>query len=101
MQPNSEIQYAEAKKRVKQIKGFYIHLLVYVAVNIFIFVNNANELPAGESLLQWKTLATPFFWGIGLLAHASSVFLPNFLLGKEWEQRKIKELMEQEKKKFQ
>lgn len=101
MEATNEIQYTEAKKRVKQIKGFYTHLIVYVIVNIFIFVANVKDLPTGENLLQWKNLATPFFWGIGLLGHVANVFLPNFLLGKEWEQRKINELMEQEKKKYQ
>jgi hypothetical protein len=33
-------------------------------------------------------------WGIGLFAHGLSVFLPNFILGKNWEEKKIRELME-------
>ena len=31
-----EREYIAAKKKVKKIKGFYIHFLVYVLVNIFI-----------------------------------------------------------------
>ena len=31
-----EQQYLNAKKRVKEIKGFYSHLLIYVLINIFI-----------------------------------------------------------------
>ena len=38
-----------------------------------------------------------FFWGIGLLAHGLSTFLPYFILGKDWEERKIKELMDKER----
>lgn len=101
MENNNEIQYAEAKKQVKRIKGFYTHLTIYIVINIFVFIVNAREIPEGESLLQWRTLMTPFFWGIGLLVHGINVFLPNIILGKNWEERKIKELMEQEKRKFQ
>ncbi|RZJ51219.1 MAG: 2TM domain-containing protein, partial [Chryseobacterium sp.] len=39
----------------------------------------------------------PFFWGIGLAAHALSVFLPTFVLGRDWEEKKIKELMDKNK----
>ena len=31
-----EQQYLNAKKRVKEIKGFYSHFLIYVIINIFI-----------------------------------------------------------------
>ena len=32
----SEDRFIRAKKRVKKIKGFYIHLIVYVLVNLFL-----------------------------------------------------------------
>ena len=31
-----EQNYIRAKKRVKEIKGFYIHLMVYIIINIMI-----------------------------------------------------------------
>ena len=31
-----EQNYIRAKKRVKEIKGFYIHLMVYIVINIMI-----------------------------------------------------------------
>ena len=30
------IKYLKAKKRVEKIKGFYIHLIVYIVVNLFL-----------------------------------------------------------------
>jgi len=32
-----EIKYQKAKERVEAIKGFYIHLTVYVVVNLILF----------------------------------------------------------------
>jgi hypothetical protein len=98
MQNQDEIRYKEAAKRVKKIKGFYSHLMVYVVINIMIFIINAQGINEGESYFQWRTLTTPFFWGIGLVAHGLSVFLPSMILGNNWEERKIKELMDKEKK---
>lgn len=95
MENLDEIRYREARKRVKKIKGFYTHLTVFVVINTVILIANYQELPAGESL-RWQHFSVVFFWGIGLMGHALSVFLPSFLLGKDWEERKIKQLMEQD-----
>ncbi|WP_428225435.1 2TM domain-containing protein [Flavobacterium sp.] len=92
-----EARYYEAYKRVKKIKGFYTHLFVYVIINIMIIIVNIQQLDAGESYFQWHNFYTAFFWGIGLLTHALSVFLPNFILGSNWEERKIQELMDKQK----
>jgi len=87
-----------AKKRVKKIKGFYSHALVYVVINLMIVVINVQNLGPGESYFQYENFFTLFFWGIGLAVHGLSVFLPNFILGKNWEERKIKAIMERDKK---
>ncbi len=97
MNTQNEIKYQEALKRVKKLKGFYTHSIVYIFINILIFFLNVENLEQGESYFQFKNFMTAFFWGIGLLAHALSTFLPYFILGKDWEERKIKELMEKEK----
>lgn len=91
------IKYLEAKKRVKKIKGFYSHLTIYVLVNLMIVFINFQDLKPGESYFQYKNFITLFFWGIGLLAHGLSVFLPHFVLGRDWEERKIRALMDKNK----
>ena len=94
-------RYERAAKRVKRIKGFYTHAVVYVVVNLMIVIVNIQNLDAGESYFQWQNFTTLGFWGIGLLAHGLSVFMPSIILGKNWEERKIKELMDNEKKPWQ
>ena len=101
MENLDEIRYQEALKKVNKIKGFYTHLIVYVVINAMIVIVNIQELDPGESYFQWHNFFTLGFWGIGLLAHAASVFLPSALLGKEWEEKKIKQLMEQDKNKWE
>lgn len=101
MNAQEEIKYQEALKRVRKIKGFYSHLLVYIVVNIMIIVVNIQNLDPGESYFQYKNFFTAFFWGIGLVAHGFSVFVPQWFLGSNWEERKIRELMEKDKKKWE
>ncbi|MDI5897323.1 2TM domain-containing protein [Flavobacterium yafengii] len=92
-----KLQYQQALVRVKKIKGFYTHLVVYVVVNLMIMILNIQDLDKGESYFQWRNFTTLFFWGIGLISHALSTFMPNFIFGKNWEDKKIKEFMEKEK----
>lgn len=92
-----KLQYESAQKRVKKIKGFYTHFLVYIVINIGIIFLNISQLKQGESYFKPENFFTAFFWGIGLLAHALSVFLPNIVMGAKWEERKIREFMEKEK----
>jgi hypothetical protein len=97
MENLDQIKYDQALQRVKRIKGFYSHLLVYVLINTAIVIVNYQSLDANESFFTLKVFSTPLFWGIGLLAHGLSVFMPTILLGNEWEEKKIKELMEKQK----
>lgn len=94
---SDQIRYEEAVKRVKKIKGFYTHAVVYVFINIILVIVNIQNLEPGESYFQFKNFMTAFFWGIGLSSHALATFVPYFILGKDWEERKIKELMEKER----
>ena len=77
---SEQIRYEEALKRVKKIKGFYTHALVYLVINSMIVILNIQNLNEGESYFQFKNFLTAFFWGIGLLAHAMGTFIPYFIL---------------------
>lgn len=90
-----EEAYLRAQKKVKALLGFYWHLASYIIVNIFIIVLIVSN---GGKLFSFGTFATAFFWGIGIFFHFIGVFGPDFLFGKNWEERKIKEIMDKENK---
>ena len=97
-----EQSYLVAKKRVKAIKGFYIHFIVYVLVNLFLsgvifygLAINGND-SFTEAISNFGLYSTWIFWGIGLFFHWLGVFGVQSLISKNWEEKKIKELMEKE-----
>lgn len=90
-----------AKKRVKDIKGFYIHLIVYLFVNIAIISVNTNFRQLQENGFDISDFFTAFFWGIGLAAHWASVFGPGIFLGEKWEEKKIKEIMDKDRERME
>ncbi len=88
---DEKTRYENARKRVEQIKGFYIHLITYTFVNAFLVV--INLLTSSEYLWFIWPLAG---WSIGLLIHAISVY--GGFWGQSWEERKIKEIMERDRR---
>jgi hypothetical protein len=86
-----EIKYQKAKERVEALKGFYIHLTVYVVVNLILF--SINMIVSPDSLwFIWPLMG----WGVGVVIHALSAFGFGPGFGADWEARKIRELMEKE-----
>lgn len=90
---NEEDKYYLAKKKVENLKGFYGNLASYIFVNIVLIVVNLSTSP-DHLWFYWPLM----WWGLGVLFHGLKVFdvLPTF--GKKWEENKIKELMEKEKR---
>lgn len=84
---NQDNAYFKAKQRVKEIKEFYGNLISYcVVIPFLIFVNYYTYWD-----FQWFWFPL-FGWGIGLTIHGFSVFG----YGSDWEEKKIRELMEKD-----
>ncbi|MBL7128957.1 MAG: 2TM domain-containing protein [Ignavibacteria bacterium] len=82
-----------AKNKVQELKGFYSHLLTYLVVNVVMIIINLVTNPH-HLWFYWVTV----FWGIGLIFHAFSIFGKRRILGDDWEEKKVKEYMDKDKK---
>ena len=88
-----EQRYLKAKKRVKDIQGFYIHLVIEVISLITIVTVNLVFSPG----YHWFWFAAPAIVFV-IILHWFLVFgSTKFGLGKDWEAKKIQELMEEDK----
>jgi uncharacterized membrane protein len=92
---NKENKYFKAKERVEELKKFYGNLVSYVIVISGLAV--INYWTDGWNYMWFLWAA--FGWGIGLFFHAINTFNLNPFLGKDWEQRKIREFMEEDEQK--
>jgi len=79
-----------ARAHVQKLRGFYVHLAIYLIVNAGLA--GLNLVAGPPHWFVWPALG----WGIGLLAHGLSVSQGRFL-GPEWEERKIREHHERER----
>lgn len=81
-------RYERAKQKVDDIKGFYVHLAIYlIFVPVFIYFNTQS------TSFPWA-LFPILGWGWGVLGHASETFGWHPLFNKSWEKRKIDKYME-------
>ncbi len=84
---NLDQDYLKAQARVEELKNFYNHLISFIVINPFlIFV---NYMTFWDFKWFWFSLGG---WGLGLLIHA----LTTFGVSRNWEERKIRELMDKE-----
>lgn len=87
---NENGAYYRAKKRVEQLKGFYGNLISYCCVIPVLAFINLTYMPQ----FQWFWFSA-CGWGFGLVMHAFKVLG----YGTDWEERKIKEILEKENNK--
>ena len=87
MENQNEYKYKKAKERVEAIKSFYTNLLTYCIVIPLLALLNYNT-----TSFPW-VLFPAIGWGIGLFGHWVNAYDYNPILGKNWEERKMKELM--------
>ena len=84
--------YQRASKRVEAKIGFYIHLAVYVGVNLLLVIINLTTSP------EYLWFKWPLFgWGIGVFFHGMSVFVFSGSKFKGIKERMIEEEMKKEK----
>lgn len=81
-------EYLRAQKRVEDIKSFYIHLVVFVIIMPFLIL--VNYMTYWGFKWFWFTL---FGWGVGVIIHG----FMTFAVSRNWEDRKIKQFMDEEK----
>lgn len=89
--PDEQARYEPARRRVHELRAFYLHLAVFVAINALLHVINFVTSP-GVYWAFWPLLG----WGIGLVAHGLATYRWVPFFGKDWEERKIKVLMDKE-----
>jgi len=90
----NESKYIRAKERVSEMKKFYTSLFFYVIFIGFLGWLNYYTNQWRYMWFLWAALG----WGIGLVFQAAKAFNWAPFMNKEWEERKIKEILDKEEK---
>lgn len=90
-----DVREQNARIRVRKIRQFYTNLITFVLVNILLVMINLFLSPH-DLWFYWVTI----IWGVVLLIQAINTFtIRDQFLGNEWEEKKVKEMLEKDKSK--
>lgn len=97
-----EQKYVRAKKRVEDLKAYYWHIAFYVIVNLFLSIAQiidgiSEDKSFTEIFSDIGIYGVWLLWGIGIFFHTLKMFGSNIFLGRDWEEQKIKEIMDKGK----
>lgn len=101
---SSAAKYERAKAKVARIKRFYDHALVYLVLNIILYVlrhkfvfilvsKDALGNPEFLDWINWNVYGTTIVWGIILVIHGILVFSKISWYMKKWEEQKIQKYL--------
>lgn len=85
---NDQELYKRAQKRVKDLRGFYVWVGIYIAVSLFVLIDNLITDPY-NLWFYWPVLGGAMLlavYGIAIVA-----------FGQNWEERKVRQIMQQER----
>ncbi|PVW15706.1 2TM domain-containing protein [Marixanthomonas spongiae] len=103
MDSKEKRKYERARKKVEEIKGFYTHLSIYLVINGLMLVAATGVFQDSFMPIHfpdWSYFTTPVFWGLAVFIHWFYVFRSPINPFKNWEERKIKQFMEEEENEF-
>jgi hypothetical protein len=86
----------EARRQARGLRAFYMHALVYLAVMAMLVAINISSGDAwrGNWWVQWPAMT----WGMLLVLHGIFANGAISIFGRDWEDRKVEELMRQRKR---
>lgn len=92
------VAYWRARRMMRALRGWYLHLIVYVGVNAFLWLKYLY-LPAPSwshhAMTGWPwPLNTTLAWGVALALHGILVWVRISPWGRDWEARKMQEFMD-------
>ncbi|WP_445722265.1 2TM domain-containing protein [Flavobacterium sp.] len=86
-----------AREKMQQIKKFYTHLFIY-SIGVAIFVSKKYfGLPLNFWPINFINSFFMWCWTFIIAVQAIKLFMKDQFLGKNWEERKIQEIIEKEK----
>jgi hypothetical protein len=92
MYEDDRASYEAVRARVHEIKSFYSHVLVFLFINSILILE--NFLIMSHNLWFYYPLLA---WGALLAVHALSTFGGALFFGRDWEEKKIQQMLTKER----
>ncbi|MNK98661.1 hypothetical protein D3C87_1190310 [compost metagenome] len=88
-----------ATKKVIQLKNFYKHLFVYAIAMILFVLKEYTNLPLNFFPIRYLNWVVVIIWSAVVAGSAIDLFASYKIFGQEWEERKLRSILEKKYKK--
>lgn len=88
-----------ATKKVIQLKYFYKHLFVYAIAMILFLLKEYTNLPLQFFPIRYLNWVVVIIWSAVVVGSAIDLFASYKIFGHEWEERKLRSILEKKYKK--
>jgi len=98
--PGANEREIAIRRRVHRLAEFYRHAVTFLIINALLWSLNAWLVFFGTMPNRWYVwwaVWPTLGWGIGLLCHGITVMPFWNLFSDEWEERKVREILERNK----
>lgn len=92
-----ELRLELAKERVQKLKKFYTHLFIYmIGLSVYLLKTYCG-LPFNFFPIHFLNGFVMGIWTFFMVIEIFQMFISELFFGEDWENRKIKEIMDKEK----
>ncbi|WP_291286768.1 2TM domain-containing protein [Flavobacterium sp.] len=88
-----------ASKKVVKLKAFYTHMFLYIVGVILYVLKDYVGLPLNIFPVKYLNGLVMCIWTTAFLVSAIDIFASFKIFGEEWEERKMKSILEKKEKK--
>ncbi|MDQ6531638.1 2TM domain-containing protein [Flavobacterium sp. LHD-85] len=88
-----------ATKKVIQLKSFYKHLFVYAIAMVLFLLKEYTNLPLQFFPIRYLNWVIVIIWSAVVVGSAIDLFASYKIFGQEWEERKLRSILEKKYKK--
>ncbi len=105
MEPSHQQKIAEnellelARKKTKKWKDFYIHCFIYVIGIVIWLLKTYTNAPLHFFPIQYINWFVMAIWTVAFAIQAVTLLISETLLGKRWEDKQLKNIMEEKSEK--
>jgi 2TM domain len=96
--PENELEQL-ALKKLKRIKNFYIHAFIYTIGIVIYVLKTYCGLPFNFFPIKYINGFVMVIWTFSFVVDGLILFVTEVILGKKWEQNKMKEIIKKESQK--
>ncbi|MCR9229035.1 MAG: 2TM domain-containing protein [Flavobacteriaceae bacterium] len=104
MMTNKHIARENAKRRVKELKGYYSHIVVFIIINGILYLLKTGVLnsllpetfPKESHYYDWIN-GNILIWTVILAVHTLIILRHKFTFFKRWEVRQIQKYMDEDR----